>query len=231
MGGCVADRGRRTAFGGGGRGVAKAARLQCRGSPKFSRWNLRGQSVPGRSGGDAWRQQVALNRKLTRRRGLQRSRLRDPEARAPRGAGASARPLRPQLTVRSRREAGESLESFPLAACSPPPGVPRGRPRLPVPGGLERVASRWGPGRRSAASAAQYAPYAQLQGALPSSPAPRRAQRSVVAGPGAGSQKLTRKPFRWGLKGYDVGLLSLSLSWVLMASLPTWQNRHEFASH
>lgn len=120
----------------GRRRVAKAARLQRRGSPKFSRWNLRGQSVPGRSRGEARRQQVALNRKLTRRRGLQRRAGSGIPRLARRvGAGTSARPLRPQLTVRSRREVGESLESFPLAACSPPPGVPKGRRRLPAPGG------------------------------------------------------------------------------------------------
>lgn len=80
---------------------------------------------PSRSPSDTRHRQVALDRQLTRRRGLQReSRLSAPEARAPRGAGISGQALRPQLTVRSSREAGESLESFWLAPCSLPLGVP-----------------------------------------------------------------------------------------------------------
>lgn len=219
-------------MGDGGRNGTKAARLQRRGSPKFNRWNLRGQSVPGRSRGDARRPQVALHRKLTRRRGLQRRagsgipRLARRVGLAPQGdrcgRNLPSGHAKKWVSTLNRSDSPLALHLW-VSLKATASTQPRD--------GWSGLPARAGPGRRSSASAAQNAAYAQLQGALPSSPALRTAQRSVVADPGAGSQQLTRKPLRWGLNGYDDGLLSLSLSWVLMASLPPWQNRHGFASH
>lgn len=123
--------------------------MQHRRKPKFRGWNLRGQFIQGRSSADATRPQAALNQQLTRRRSLQRDcRLCAPGARAPRGAGTSRQPLRPRLTVRSRRESGESLQSFLLAACSPPPGVPaRPAPAPSLGKGCRGLPSGAGPGR------------------------------------------------------------------------------------
>ena len=160
----------------------------------------------------------------------QAEQARAPEARAPSGAGTSGPVLRPRLTVRSRRETGESLESFWLAACSLPLGVPA-RPGTGSQHREECRGLRALPGlkqRRFGASAAQFAPCAPLWDTLPSSELSAEHTAPLWLVQAAGSRGLKGKPFLWGLRGYDE-LLSLSLGWVLMASFPTWQNRHEFA--
>ena len=121
------------------------------GNPCFGRWDLRGLSVQARSRADARHRQAALDRQLTRRRGLQpESLLSAPEPRALRGTGTSGQRLPPQLTARSHRGPGEFLESFRLAACSLPPLVPA-RPGAgsQPPGGKGRqviAAGSWGGG-------------------------------------------------------------------------------------
>lgn len=79
-----------------------------------------------RSRADSRHLQVALDGPLTRRRGLQpECKLWTPRAWTPRGAGTSPQQLRRNLpSGRLRLEAGESLESSQLAACSPSPGAP-----------------------------------------------------------------------------------------------------------
>ena len=108
---------------------------------------------------------------MTRRRGLPR----EPKLALRRHgrrvglAGSSGLALRPQLTVRSRREAGECLESswFALLLVS---GCPceAGR-RLPASEGCSGLRSVPGLGRRRlCASTAQFAPCAALRDSLPS---------------------------------------------------------------
>lgn len=94
------------------------------GNPWLGRRDLRGLSLRGRSRAGARYLQVALDGPFTKRRGLHGragSRLRGSDTAWGWHVPAAAAP---QLTVWSRRGAGESLESSRLAACCPLPCVP-----------------------------------------------------------------------------------------------------------